>query len=50
MHGLPFGIAPLDIVAFVAVPVLLVSVAVLACLVPAASAASIDPAEALRCE
>jgi ABC-type antimicrobial peptide transport system permease subunit len=50
MRGALFGVAPLDLASFAAAPAILAIVAVLACLVPARSAASIDPAAALRCE
>ena len=50
LQGVLFGVSPLDVVAFVTAPVLLAAVAVVACLVPAARAASIGPAEALRHE
>ena len=45
-----FGLSPLDPVTFVSVPIFLISVAVLACLIPARRATKIDPMEALRCE
>ena len=48
MHGLLFGVAPLDAVSFLAAPAVLVPIAVLACLVPALRGARTDPAEALR--
>ncbi|MGE3191632.1 MAG: ABC transporter permease [Vicinamibacterales bacterium] len=50
LGGLLFGVAPLDPVSFVAAPLVLLAVAVVACLVPARRAAAIDPAVALRCE
>jgi putative ABC transport system permease protein len=50
MQSVLFGVAPLDPVSFAVAPALLAVVAVVACLVPASRAASIDPAEALRSE
>jgi predicted permease len=50
LAGLLFGVTPLDPVAFAAAPLVLVPVAVAACLLPAFRAASVDPSEALRCE
>jgi putative ABC transport system permease protein len=50
MQGLLFGITPLDGVAFATPPMLLVPVALVACLVPARRAAGVSPSEALRCE
>jgi hypothetical protein len=50
MQGLLFGIVPLDPVSFLAAPVVLIPVALLACLIPARRAARTDPAEALRTE
>jgi putative ABC transport system permease protein len=48
MRGLIFGVTPLDGAAFTLGPLLLVAVSVVACVVPAMRAASIDPAVALR--
>jgi putative ABC transport system permease protein len=45
-----FGIQPLDPLTFMAVPVLLLAVALVASLLPAARAAAIEPAVALRSE
>jgi hypothetical protein len=50
LAGLLFGVTPLDPVAFAAAPLVLLPVAVAACLLPAMRAASVDPSEALRCE
>ena len=50
LRGLLFGIGPTDPLTFAAVPLLLVSVALLACWLPARSAARVNPMEALRCE
>jgi putative ABC transport system permease protein len=45
-----YGITPTDPVTFVAVPVLVMGVTLLACVVPARRAARIDPMAALRYE
>lgn len=45
-----FQIDPTDVATFVSVPFLLVTVAVLACIVPAQRAAGVDPIQALRYE
>ena len=50
LAGMLFGVTPLDPLAFIAAPLLLIPVAAAACLVPALRAASVDPSEALRCE
>ena len=50
MSGLLFGIRPLDLPSFLAAPVILIVVALLACLLPARRASRVDPAEALRSE
>jgi putative ABC transport system permease protein len=50
MQSVLFGVEPLDPVAFALAPVVLLAIAILACLVPATRAASTDPAAALRCE
>jgi hypothetical protein len=48
--SLLYGVNPRDALTFVAVPVLLISVAVLACLLPARAAARMDPVDILRSE
>jgi putative ABC transport system permease protein len=50
MQGLLFKIEATDPATFVVMPVLLVAVALAACVIPARRAVSIDPAEALRTE
>jgi hypothetical protein len=50
MQSVLFGIGPLDPVAFVAAPLVLIPIAVAACLLPASRAAQTDPIEALRSE
>jgi putative ABC transport system permease protein len=50
MQALLVGIEPLDTVSFVAAPVALMVVALIACAVPARRAAATDPAIALRSE
>jgi putative ABC transport system permease protein len=50
MAGVLFGVTPLDPIAFVGAPILLFTVALAASVIPGRKAASIDPAEALRCE
>ncbi|HTI36582.1 MAG TPA: ADOP family duplicated permease [Vicinamibacterales bacterium] len=50
VRGLLFGITPLDWPAYAAAPIVLLPVAVLACLLPAVRAASAEPATVLRGE
>ena len=50
LRKLLLGIQPTDPLTFAAVPLLLISVSVLACWLPARHAAKVDPVEALRCE
>lgn len=45
-----YGVKALDVTTFVAVPVLLACIAMLACLLPALRAMRVDPAVALRYE
>src|SRR5262249_54466958 len=50
MRGLLYRVSPVDPLTIGAVTVLLVSVGVLACIIPARRAARVDPMVALRCE
>jgi len=50
MRGLLYRVSPVDPLTLGAVTVLLVSVGVLACIIPARRAARVDPMVALRCE
>jgi ABC-type antimicrobial peptide transport system permease subunit len=48
--SLLYGIGPVDPLTFVVAPTILLTVALLACLLPARTAAHVDPVEVLRSE
>jgi ABC-type lipoprotein release transport system permease subunit len=50
LEAMLFGITPLDPVTFVAAPVVLAIVTLVACFLPGRRATTIDPMVALRCE
>ena len=50
LRGMLFGVAPNDPATLIGVAVLLGAVGVIACWLPAARAAAVDPAMALRAE
>jgi predicted permease len=50
MSNLLFGVTPTDLATFVAVPLILLLVALIACFIPARRAAKVDPLVALRYE
>lgn len=50
MHSLLFGVKPTDVATFASVPLVLILVALVACIMPVWRAARVDPAQALRSE
>jgi putative ABC transport system permease protein len=50
MQSVLFGIGPLDVVAFAAAPLIMLPVALAACVLPASRAARTNPIDALRIE
>lgn len=50
LRGVLYGLRPVDVVSFLVISVLFVSIAFLASCIPARRAMRVEPAEALRCE
>jgi putative ABC transport system permease protein len=50
LSGQLFGVTATDPVTFLVAPIILVAIALVACVVPARRAVSVDPASALRAE
>jgi ABC-type lipoprotein release transport system permease subunit len=50
MSRLLYGVSPTDPLTFIAVAIILASVALAACYVPTRRAMAVDPITALRCE
>jgi predicted permease len=48
LRGLLFGVEPTDIATFATVPAVLLGAAIVACVIPARRAATLDPVEAIR--
>ena len=48
IESMLYGVAPQDVATFIAAPVLLLTVAAIACFFPARRAMSVDPNDALR--
>lgn len=50
LESMLFGVQPLDAKSYVGAAILFAAVAIIACIIPARSAALVDPTEALRAE